>query len=63
MKKQYQHPKMNLVEIDEWQCVVCTSPNVSATLQDFGSQSDGYGFNLGSNSGSGAPRRNGPWDE
>ena len=59
MKKHYQNPKMNLVEIDEWQCVICTSPGVSATISGYGQQSNGTGFN----NGSGAPRRNGPWDD
>ena len=62
MKKQYQHPKMNLVEIDEWQCVVCTSPEYTRLN---GVPNPGYGEDDsgGFFQGEGAPRRNGPWDE
>ena len=63
MKKPYQNPKMNLVEIDEWQSVICTSTEdgISVAITEFGSDDTG-GFNQ-SNSNNGAPRRNGPWDE
>ena len=61
MKKQYQYPKMNLVEIEEWQSVVCTSSEDEFTVKisGYGEQSENTGFNPSS----GAPRRNGPWDE
>ena len=62
MKKQYQYPKMNLVEIDEWQCVVCTSQEYTKFN---GISNPGYGEDDsgGFSQGNGAPRRNGPWDE
>ncbi len=54
---------MNLVELDEWQCVICTSTEdgLSVAITEFGSDDTG-GFHQ-SNSNNGAPRRNGPWDE
>ena len=52
---------MNLVEIDEWQSVVCTSSEDEFTVKisGYGEQSENTGFNPSS----GAPRRNGPWDD
>ena len=56
MKKQYQHPKVNLVEIDEWQCVICTSPDPTDGITN-----SGYGKNTGGgfNQGNSAPSRRG----
>ena len=61
MKKHYQNPKMNLVEIDEWQSVVYTSSEDEFTVKisGYGEQSENTGFYPRS----GAPRRNGPWDD
>jgi len=60
MKKHYQNPKMNLVEIDEWQSVICTSPSdgITVTNSDYDADDTG-GFSQEKD----APRRNGLWDE
>ena len=60
MKKHYQNPKMNLVEIDEWQSVICTSPDPTDGITN-----SGYGKNTGGgfNQGNSAPSRRDPWDE
>ena len=51
---------MNLVEIDEWQSVICTSPSdgITVTNSDYDADDTG-GFSQEKD----APRRNGLWDE
>ncbi len=58
MKKHYNSPQMQIIRMDEFPSIICTSGGPSVTMSGYGEDDTG-----GFNQESAPPHRNSPWDE